>query len=120
MIISYEDQRRPIEEAAVHKEKEREAVKMREVRETIIELLRREGANNPHNALSIDEIIEIAQYNKGFYKPLYDFIKKYGVNEGRKLLALFVAGTLAREGLVNKICEQKNGKKEYKFFISEV
>ena len=45
VIISYEDQRRPIEEAAVHKEKEREAVKMREVRETIIELLRREGAN---------------------------------------------------------------------------
>ena len=80
------------------------------LKKEILEILSKKGAFNPEKSLSLDEILEIAQYEK----DAYPFINKLihhakGISKAKRLLALVLA-TLRRRGKIAKT-EVKSGNK---------
>ena len=73
------------------------------MKKEILEILSRKGALRPENSLSLDDILDIAQYEKESYPFINKLIHEAeGLPKAKRLLALVLAG-LRREGKIAKI-----------------
>ena len=73
------------------------------LKKEILEILSRKGAFRPESSLSLDDIFDIAQYEKESYPFINKLIHEAeGLPKAKRLLALVLAG-LRREGKIAKI-----------------
>jgi len=77
----------------------------------IIQLLTTKNALNPSKSLSLDDILEITQYEKEAYPTINKLIQESGgISSAKRLLALVIA-SLRREGKIAKTeIENMHGK----------
>jgi len=83
----------------------------------ILKVLESRDALNENNALSINEIVDIAQFEKDLYPTLSKIIEEQGTSYAKRILALIIAA-LRREGRIRKTEVKVNGKNISKYYIA--
>ena len=82
----------------------------------VLRILESRNAFDESSALSIDEIVDIAQYEKDHYPILNKIIENQGVSYTKKILALVIA-VLRRRGKVKKYEVKVDDKTTAKYYI---
>jgi len=97
---------------------EADVVKIKEgVKTEIVRLLKDHNALSRDRALTLDEIIEIAQYEKESYPHINVFINLFdSVSKAKKILALMVA-SLRKSGYIESIAVNMGRKRITKFYL---
>jgi len=87
------------------------------VKEEIVELLRAHNAVDEKSALTIDDVVDIAQYDKKSFQAINQLIRMRGsASRAKRDIALILA-VLQREGKVAKVAESRDGEKIHKYFL---
>jgi len=120
--VIIETQETPVEtELRLHKEKLYPSSKLtgegKLLKSEVLKVLESRDAFNESNALSINEIVDIVQFEKDLYPTLSGIIEEQGTSHAKRILALIIAA-LRREGKIRKIEVKVNDKIISKYYIA--